>query len=81
MENKDSPYFFFSGEDYYPGGGWEDFICENSNLEEIKEFGKSHLLETTYSWGQIVHEGKIILRAAMICDNWGDDKFTGWIEA
>jgi hypothetical protein len=57
MENR---YWLFSGENYYPLGGMEDFIKASSNLDEIK----SHIdsLECD-SWAHIYDydENRIIL--------------------
>jgi hypothetical protein len=53
-------YLVFAGENYYPGGGWLDFIGRYRTYEEAllvaTEKGTPH-----YAWAHIVHEDKIVL--------------------
>lgn len=41
-------FLLFSGSDYYPGGGWDDFVASFDTLEEAKD-RKSHR-----DWNQMV---------------------------
>lgn len=29
-------YLLFAGDDHYPSGGWEDFICDGNTIEELR---------------------------------------------
>jgi len=49
-----SNYLLFSGSDYYPCGGWEDFISAHETLEEAHKAGLAlyepdwwHVVDTT----------------------------------
>jgi hypothetical protein len=48
-------FILFAGQDYYPGGGWEDFIGMYESLEEAREaFYKSGYSVIKYEWGHVV---------------------------
>ena len=54
-------YILFAGEDYYPVGGWRDFIGRYETKEEAIDLAKSMLLRkyhpdtTNYSWYHVVN--------------------------
>jgi len=43
-------FLLFTGDFYYPGGGWEDFIQDFDSFEEAREAGR----QTGDNWYQIV---------------------------
>ena len=43
-------YLLFAGDEYYPIGGWEDFLGAYSSLEEAND----RLFGTPCDWWQIV---------------------------
>ena len=48
-------FVVFAGFQYYPGGGWEDFIGSCDTLEEARELRRATLEENyQYSWSHIV---------------------------
>ena len=49
-------FILFAGQDYYPGGGWEDFVGMYESLEEAREaFYKSNDDSVIpYEWGHVV---------------------------
>lgn len=58
MENK---YLVFSGDYYYPSGGWQDFKGEFDSLYEALEFIRSG--NQCKEWVHIVHQKEIISSA------------------
>lgn len=42
-------YLLFAGYDFYPAGGWDDFISDGNTVEELKLLG-----ETGHDWAHIV---------------------------
>lgn len=49
-------YLLFSGQCYYPGGGWNDFDSAHSTHEEAKAAVKARgLEEDDYGWWHIVN--------------------------
>lgn len=46
-------YLVFSGADYYPSGGWDDFQGQSSELSLAIEIMKRQIAEG-YEWAQIV---------------------------
>ncbi len=58
----ESKYLVFMGDDYYPSGGWDDFVCYFNTIEEAREYLESQ--DCDYKWAHVVHENKIILRGA-----------------
>jgi hypothetical protein len=51
-------YLVFSGENYYPCGGWEDFRSDFDSLEEGLNYIKSQ--RPQYNWAHVVYKNKII---------------------
>lgn len=48
-------FALFAGQDYYPGGGWEDFVGMYESLEEALEAYKSDGDSVIkYEWGHVV---------------------------
>ena len=49
-------FALFAGQNYYPGGGWEDFVGMYESLEEAREAfyksGKDSVIP--YEWGHVV---------------------------
>lgn len=45
-------YLVFSGSQYYPSGGWEDFINDYDNLQEAETKAKSEA--GVCQWAQVV---------------------------
>lgn len=56
-------YLLFAGDNYYPGGGWKDFVddCDDKKEAElfIKHWSRKSL---TGTWAHVVdsHSGKIV---------------------
>lgn len=50
-------YIYFAGDNYYPGGGWNDFIKFVSSVEEARELFKT----SNYTWGHVVEMGRGIV--------------------
>lgn len=48
-------YLLFTGYNYYPSGGWDDFHSDHDTLESAKEFGE-HALDNGcgVDWAHIV---------------------------
>ena len=44
-------YLLFSGDNYYPGGGWNDFKGAFNTVEEAVQHGD----KLGYDWYQVVH--------------------------
>lgn len=49
-------YLLFGGRDYYPAGGWEDFIASSDELYDLVIHAKMLLIENI-DWCQIVFSG------------------------
>ena len=49
-------YFLFGGEDYYPSGGWGDFVKAFDTKEEAVEVGKQEY-ERVGKWWHVVDVG------------------------
>lgn len=45
-------FLLFSGDEYYPVGGWEDFKGSFDTKEEAEEFLSQQ--EVKYDWNQII---------------------------
>jgi hypothetical protein len=45
-------FLLFAGDDFYPGGGWTDFVARFDSLEEAKEFIVQN--KKSYDWVEIV---------------------------
>lgn len=45
-------YLLFAGDDYYPGGGWDDFMGSFDTIEECQAFGTD--TKRGFDWYQIV---------------------------
>lgn len=45
-------FLLFAGNDFYPGGGWSDFIGRFDSFEEAKEFIIQN--KKSYDWVQVV---------------------------
>ncbi len=54
-------YLLFLGDDYYPSGGWDDFVGSFDSLHEAVERIKSE--DSHYKWAHIVFDEKIIITA------------------
>lgn len=53
-------YLLFSGDYYYPNGGWTDFDSEHDTLEEaLKEASRPNGYPVN-DWWQIVYKGEIV---------------------
>ncbi len=44
-------FLLFSGPQYYPGGGWDDFIDSFDSLEEAQQY----IADKCSEWGQWSH--------------------------
>jgi hypothetical protein len=68
-------YILFGGEDYYPGGGWTDYVDAFETADEAHALGKARFKE--YQWFHIAdtHTGKIIEVVDPGERWWGE---TGW---
>jgi hypothetical protein len=51
-------FFLFSGDNYYPSGGWSDFVKDFDTVSEAK----SHILQNRADWYEIVDstDGKVV---------------------
>lgn len=49
------PYLLFAGDNYYPGGGWGDYIGSADSLEEALA-----LLPADADWHHVVHNDQIV---------------------
>jgi len=47
-------YLLFAGEQYYPGGGWEDYKGTFATLEEAQEAESKESAACGYGWSHIV---------------------------
>jgi len=47
-------FLVFSGDTYYPCGGWDDFKGDFESLEEAKEFALRMLKEEHEDWTHVV---------------------------
>lgn len=56
-------YMLFSGNDFYPLGGWQDFKGCFESIEKAKEWSEINEPDPMFSWAHIVCENKIILTA------------------
>lgn len=58
-------YLLFIGESFYPSGGWDDFVKDSDDLEELKDDLRKACLPTKWGgpWGHIVgtESKKIVL--------------------
>lgn len=59
-------YLLFAGDWYYPGGGMEDFVCSDDNLENIRT--KIPNRNPSYFWWHIydAKHGEIIEQSTML---------------
>ena len=46
-------YLLFAGDNYYPSGGWEDFIGSFSTQEEAQDVGADKI-EDEFNWYHVV---------------------------
>jgi hypothetical protein len=54
-------YLLFAGDNYYPTGGWEDFICDGDSIEE---------LQALRSWGKDLYDWELkIDHARWLCES------------
>lgn len=59
-------YLLFAGENYYPGGGWDDYVTDADTVEELrdllKRMGDSDDSSHDWDWWQIIdiEEGKVV---------------------
>lgn len=48
-------FAFFTGMNYYPSGGWDDFVSSYDTLEEaVEQFVPEHGSHSLLNWGQVV---------------------------
>lgn len=48
-------FAFFTGMDYYPNGGWDDFVSSYDTLEEAKsQFVEMLGIVGSQNWGHVV---------------------------
>lgn len=52
-------YLLFAGDQYYPRGGWDDFVMDSDDLEELQKEGSKrgewkYCTTSIYEWYQIV---------------------------
>lgn len=47
------PFLLFAGNNYYPSGGWDDYVDSYSTLEEAKAVGEDRL-KSRADWSHIV---------------------------
>ncbi len=45
-------YLVFSGPNYYPAGGWDDFDADFDTLEEAVKCANA--TDTLYNWAQVI---------------------------
>ena len=56
------PIIVFAGDDYYPSGGWKDFIGTYRNEEEARKA----VANLRYDWWQIVDTRKQLGQGAIV---------------
>jgi len=47
-------YLLFSGYEYYPSGGWGDFIGDYNTVEEARNIYKKKTKNSYYVWYHII---------------------------
>lgn len=47
-------YLVFAGHNYYPSGGWDDFISSHSSLDEAIDAAKKEKEMEAYDWWHVV---------------------------
>ena len=47
-------YIVFSGSQYYPAGGWDDFVAMTETLNEAKQIYKDLLKYDEWTWAHII---------------------------
>lgn len=72
-------YLLFAGENYYPLGGWKDFVGSYPSVDAAKAILEvprkdSMGYMTDDDWAHIVHEGKIVLSLAKDGGKWIETK-------
>jgi hypothetical protein len=55
-------YFLFAGKDYYPGGGWADFVDYYGSVEEAMKAGMS----PKYDWMQVVDTQAVEVKRSLV---------------
>jgi hypothetical protein len=45
-------YLLFAGQDYYPQGGWDDFVIDSDSVQSLKVKAVEYMTE--YTWWHIV---------------------------
>lgn len=58
MQNK--PIMLFSGQDFYPSGGWDDFKGYFENALAAQRWLSENEPDASYKWAHIVENNKII---------------------
>ena len=58
------PYMLFSGSNFYPSGGWDDFKGYFSSIEDAKLWLQKNEPNAHHMWAHIVYNHKIILWAS-----------------
>jgi len=59
-------YLVFSGNVYYPCGGWKDYKGSYSSLEEAVDAAKASTNSDSATWWQVVHDGNIVQEEKLI---------------
>lgn len=70
-------YWLFSGQNYYPSGGMEDFKESSDRLEHVKEY----ITKLEYGeWAHIydMHESKIVLESECLERVYEKDEYIGY---
>lgn len=54
-------YLLFAGDNYYPSGGWGDFIKSFESLEDAKEVGAKY--SGNFTWWHVVdvNTGEVVV--------------------
>lgn len=47
-------YLLFAGHNYYPNGGWSDFVCSFDSIEECQKHFDTDDSLYPFEWAQIV---------------------------
>lgn len=75
MEMTINEYLVFSGQQYYPLGGWLDYSSSFNSIQECIEFIK--LLDPCYAWAHVIHKNnmKIILYAVAASEEYDETQW------
>jgi hypothetical protein len=56
-------WLLFSGSNYYPYGGWEDFQGDFDSREQAKEWLNENFPDADSDWAHLVYKYKIVEEA------------------